>query len=46
MMLPDMKRIVEVWLLCNGFNNVETLAEKIMFFVKVIQEEVSKLVSH
>ena len=40
MMVPDMKRIIEVWLLCNGFSDVGVLVEKISFFIKVIREEV------
>jgi hypothetical protein len=39
-MKPNVNKLVEVLLLCNGFSDVKNLAEKIMFFIQVISNEV------
>lgn len=43
MMQPNVNKLLEMSLLCNGFSDVKNLAEKILFFIQVIITEVRRL---
>jgi hypothetical protein len=40
---PNVNKLLEVLLLCNGFSDVKNLAEKIVFFFQVILNEVRRV---
>ena len=40
MLFPDCLPVVEVWLVCSGFNEAKSLAMKINTFFKLISEQV------